>query len=103
MCRACPIPSANTVAQNPAGSFSPLSSLEHASLAAAIAAFGWLRTDASDPKTHTAPITPSKVKNALFLPNHPIGILLASRPELAANIHYRLRGEILVNSYCFSL
>jgi hypothetical protein len=83
MCRACPIPSANTEAQNPAGSFNPLSSLGHPWLAAAISLLAWLRSATRDPKTHNGTITAIKERRVLYLRNHPIEVLQSKRTNTA--------------------
>jgi hypothetical protein len=83
MCRACPIPSANTVAQNPDGNFSPLSSLGHPWLAAVTASpLAWFRSDTSELKTHKGTITAIKEISVLYRRSHPIEILQSERTNM---------------------
>src|ERR1700720_4007060 len=56
MWRACPIPSAKTVAQNPGGSFNPLSSFAHPWLAPSPAGLVWLSQGAQELPVHIAAI-----------------------------------------------
>jgi hypothetical protein len=48
------MPSAKIVAQKPAGTFSPLSSFGHASLAAPAAALKWFPADSAEPTAYSA-------------------------------------------------
>src|SRR6266404_6140816 len=54
MWRACPMSSAKTVAQKPAGNFNPLSSLEHAWLLASAAGLDWFCVGANELPMHIA-------------------------------------------------